>query len=105
MFTAGILYLLFERSILADVKSPQDEQSPPAANDFSRIIMGVQVCYSLLEGIFEDSNVLQIGLIALAMIVTHSSISYIQAREGLPQGTKYVGWITLGNCHSCQPEL
>jgi phosphatidylinositol glycan class N len=101
MFTVGILYLLFERSILAD---PKDEQSSPAADRFSRIIMGVQVGCSLLEGTFEGSNVLQIGLIALAMIVTHSSISYIQAREGLPQGTKYVGWITLGNYHSCQPE-
>jgi phosphatidylinositol glycan class N len=40
MFTVGILYLLFERSILAD---PKDEQSSPAADRFSRIIMGVQV--------------------------------------------------------------
>jgi phosphatidylinositol glycan class N len=48
---------------------------------------------------------LQIGLIALAMIVTHSSISYLQAREGLPLGTKYVGWVTLGNCRLCQPKL
>jgi phosphatidylinositol glycan class N len=50
MFTVGILYLLFERSILADFRSTKDEQSSSATDGFSRIVMGIQVSYSLLEG-------------------------------------------------------
>ncbi|KAF2705680.1 PigN-domain-containing protein [Pleomassaria siparia CBS 279.74] len=78
MFAVGVLYLLFEKSILVDSKASKDELSTSAVDGLSRIIMGIQV-----------------GLVALATIVTKSSIWYIQAREGLPAGTKYVGWITL----------
>jgi phosphatidylinositol glycan class N len=79
MFAVGVLYLLFEKSILADAEASRDELSEPRADGLSRLIIGVQV-----------------GLVALAMIVTKSSVWYIQAREGLPTGTKYIGWITLG---------
>jgi phosphatidylinositol glycan class N len=30
------------------------------------------------------------------MIVTNSSIHYVQARQGLPLGVLVVGWATLG---------
>lgn len=79
MFAVGVLYLLFEKSILYDAESSEDELSNPTVDHSTRVIIGVQV-----------------GLVALAMIVTKSSIWYIQAREGLPTGTKAVGWITLG---------
>ncbi|KAF2795887.1 GPI ethanolamine phosphate transferas-like protein [Melanomma pulvis-pyrius CBS 109.77] len=78
MFTVGAFYLYFEKSIVADAKLSKDKTSSTSVDGLSRIIMGTQV-----------------GLIALAMIVTKSSIWYIQAREGLPPGTKYVGWFTL----------
>jgi phosphatidylinositol glycan class N len=38
----------------------------------------------------------QIGLVALAMIVTHSSATSLQAKQGLPRGNQIVGWIILG---------
>jgi phosphatidylinositol glycan class N len=30
------------------------------------------------------------------MVVTNSSIHYVQARQGLPLGVLVVGWATLG---------
>ncbi|KAK6509928.1 Glycosyl phosphatidyl inositol anchor synthesis, variant 2 [Arthrobotrys musiformis] len=39
---------------------------------------------------------LQCGLIALSMIVTHSSVTSIQAKRGLPPGNQVVGWLILG---------
>ena len=52
MFTVGILYLLFERSILADFRSTNDEQPSSGTDGFSRIVMGIQVSCLLLEGDF-----------------------------------------------------
>lgn len=77
MFAVGALYLLFEKNILADAKS-DDELAEPQADNQSRIILSVQL-----------------GLVLLSMIVTHSSIGYIQARQGLPLGVLVVGWATL----------
>ncbi|KAF2199199.1 PigN-domain-containing protein [Delitschia confertaspora ATCC 74209] len=77
MLAVGIGYLIYEKSILVDSKTSNDSLSP-AQDWVSRVIMGSQV-----------------GLIALAMVVTKSAIWYIQAREGLPLGTQTVGWITL----------
>ncbi|KAF2019347.1 GPI ethanolamine phosphate transferase 1 [Aaosphaeria arxii CBS 175.79] len=78
MFAVGGLYLIFEKSILVDAESSKDELSSPAADGLSRIILGTQI-----------------GLVALAMIVTRSSVWYLNARQGLPLGTQSVGWITL----------
>ena len=38
----------------------------------------------------------QIGLILLAMLVTHSSATSLQAKLGLPQGSQAVGWVVVG---------
>jgi len=76
MASVGILYLLFETSLLA---SPASGSSTATAGDgFSRTIFGTQI-----------------GLIVLAMIVTKSSIASIQAKKGLPAGNQYVGWSVL----------
>jgi hypothetical protein len=66
MFAIGILYLVFERAILEDGKS-QSELSKHELNHTSRIILGIQL-----------------GLVALSMIVTKSSVGYLQARQGIP---------------------
>jgi phosphatidylinositol glycan class N len=77
MFAVGALYLLFEKSILAETNS-NDELAEPRLDDKSRVILSVQL-----------------GLVLLSMIVTKSSIGYIQARQGLPLGVLVVGRATL----------
>ena len=77
MVSVGLLYLLFEKSILAS--SSSGGLASPTADSLSRNILGVQV-----------------GQIVLAMIVTRSSINSIQAKRGLPVGNQVIGWILLG---------
>jgi phosphatidylinositol glycan class N len=69
MASIGLLYLLYEDTILGmSVKG----------RSLSRTIIGVQV-----------------GLIILAMVVTKSSVSSIQAKQGLSLGTQVVGWTVM----------
>ena len=78
MFILGILYIAFEKSILNQVK-PDDKGLASAEPDgLSRAILGVQI-----------------GLIALAMFVTYSSVASLQAKAGLPLGTQVLGWVVL----------
>jgi phosphatidylinositol glycan class N len=77
MFSVGALYLLFERSILADTES-RKELAEPGLDGKSRIVLSVQL-----------------GLVLLSMIVTKSSIDYIQSGQGLPLGELVVGRATL----------
>jgi phosphatidylinositol glycan class N len=77
MFAVGALYLFFEKSIIADTQS-KDELAEPGLDDKSRVVLSVQL-----------------GLVLLSMIVTKSSIGYIQARQGLPLGVLVVGRATL----------
>ena len=76
MGLVGVLYLLFEKSILSGPTT--NTQSPPALDTLPRTILGVQI-----------------GLIVLAMIVTSSSVASIQAKRGLPIGNQVVGWLVL----------
>jgi phosphatidylinositol glycan class N len=46
MFAVGVLYLLFEKSILVDSEPTTDELSSPRADSLSRIIIGIQVRFS-----------------------------------------------------------
>lgn len=83
MFSVGILYLQFEKSILffPPKKWSAGQPSPPptpGSNSFSQSILGVQI-----------------GLILLAMVVTWSSIASLQAKRGLPLGNQVVGWLVL----------
>ncbi|KAL8941845.1 MAG: hypothetical protein Q9211_001653 [Gyalolechia sp. 1 TL-2023] len=90
MASVGLLYLLFEKSILSASSS---ELSSPQADGLSRNILGAQI-----------------GLIVLAMIVTRSSISSLQVKQGLPVGNQVIGWLvlvaslTLPFLHSLQPN-
>ncbi|KAJ5731171.1 GPI ethanolamine phosphate transferase 1 [Penicillium malachiteum] len=78
MFFTGVLYLMFEDTILG--KSSSAPKSPGALSTLgSRVVMGTQV-----------------GLVLLALIVTRSSVSFLQARQGLPLGNQVVGWSVLG---------
>lgn len=43
MAAVGVLYLLFEKSILADAQGSKDELSLPTLDHVSRIILGAQV--------------------------------------------------------------
>ena len=78
MASVGLLYLLFEKSILS-ASSARTELSSPRADGLSRNILGTQI-----------------GLIVLAMIVTRSSITSLQAKRGLPLGNQIIGWLVLG---------
>ena len=44
MVAVGVLYLLFEKSILADSDSTEDELASSSTDGLSRIILGLQVC-------------------------------------------------------------
>ena len=77
MALIGILYLLFEKTILAS--RGQSGQGSQSLDHVSKSIVGAQV-----------------GLILLAMLVTRSSIASLQAKHGLPFGNQVMGWIVLG---------
>ncbi|KAL8656440.1 MAG: hypothetical protein Q9210_000233 [Variospora velana] len=93
MASVGLLYLLFEKSILSASSSARSELSSPQADGLSRNILGAQI-----------------GLVMLAMIVTRSSVASLQAKRGLPAGNQVIGWLvliaslTLPSLHSLQPN-
>ncbi|KAI9678233.1 MAG: Glycosyl phosphatidyl inositol anchor synthesis [Caeruleum heppii] len=78
MFAVGVLYLIFEKSILHDASPDSSQLASGSVDGVSRIIVGIQV-----------------GLIALAMLVTKSSVASLQAKQGLPIGNQVVGWLVL----------
>ncbi|KAI9732570.1 MAG: Glycosyl phosphatidyl inositol anchor synthesis [Cirrosporium novae-zelandiae] len=78
MFLTGLVYILFEDSIMAQSSSEKTKMTPSAIT-LSRGILG-----------------LQCGLVLLAMIVTRSSVASLQAKKGLPLGNQVVGWFVLG---------
>ena len=79
MFAVGVLYLVFETSIIANARASDPKVRVQGLDTTSRNIVGAQI-----------------GLVALAMIVTRSSVITLRARQGLGAGNVYVGWITLG---------
>lgn len=78
MLLIGILYIAFEKSAIVPATSSQDGLAAPKTDRVSRILTGVQI-----------------GLIALAMVVTRSSVASLQAKTGLPLGAQVTGWIVL----------
>lgn len=75
MLFVGILYLLFQHSILGNKSGGS---AIVAMNNLTKCILGLQV-----------------GLIILALIVTRSSVASLQAKRGLPLGNQVVGWTVL----------
>ncbi|EGE78508.1 GPI ethanolamine phosphate transferase 1 [Blastomyces dermatitidis ATCC 18188] len=73
MVLTGLFYLIFEESI-----TPHSKTLSIAVSKGSRRIMGMQT-----------------GMILLAIIVTRSTITSLQAKEGLPLGNQAVGWSIL----------
>lgn len=78
ILTVGVLYILLEKSLLAQTAPSKDGLASNKVDGISRTIMGVQV-----------------GLVALSMLVTRTSVASLQAKQGLPLGAQVVGWITL----------
>ncbi|KKY21532.1 putative gpi-anchor biosynthetic protein [Phaeomoniella chlamydospora] len=76
MFATGILYMVFEKQILARSKASRADISSISSS--SQTIIGIQV-----------------GLILLAILVTRSSVASLQAKQGLPLGNQVVGWFVL----------
>ena len=80
MVLVGILYILFEKSIL----SSTTDGKQASLDGHSGTLLGVQV-----------------GLIMLAMIVTQSSVASLQAKKGLPLGNQVIGWTILSMLKTC----
>ncbi|KAJ4986774.1 phosphatidylinositolglycan class N [Stagonosporopsis vannaccii] len=76
MFLVGAFYLAFEEKILATGRQSSSYEAKTSFN--ARLILSVQL-----------------GLVLLSMIVTNSSIYYVQAKQGLPLGNLVIGWSTL----------
>lgn len=76
MVTVGVVYLICEDIILAEITSRS--RVKPAKNHVARGLVGAQI-----------------GLVILAMLVTRHSALSLQARTGLPRGSQIVGWLTL----------
>lgn len=74
----GLAYILLEKSLLVQTAPGSSSLASNKPDGISRTIMGAQV-----------------GLVALAMLVTRSSVFSLQAKQGLPLGTQIVGWATL----------
>ncbi|BCR82768.1 GPI ethanolamine phosphate transferase 1 [Aspergillus chevalieri] len=74
----GFLYIAFEKRLLVQTLPSKDGLSAADADGVSRAILGLQV-----------------GLVALAMLVTRSSVASLQTKQGLPLGTQIAGWATL----------
>ncbi|KAJ4389846.1 Glycosyl phosphatidyl inositol anchor synthesis [Gnomoniopsis smithogilvyi] len=77
MFVVGAAYLIFEDRILADFSNTL-APSKSSSRYVSRTLVGIQI-----------------GLVALAMVVTRSSALSMQAKQGLPRGNQIVGWLVL----------
>ncbi|KAI9710266.1 MAG: Glycosyl phosphatidyl inositol anchor synthesis [Bogoriella megaspora] len=78
MLIVGVLYLIFEESIINRARHTEEELKLASVDTLSRRILGGQV-----------------GLVALAILVTRSSVLSLQARRGLPLGSQAVGWLVL----------
>ncbi|KAK3644614.1 Glycosyl phosphatidyl inositol anchor synthesis [Elasticomyces elasticus] len=76
ILAVGVIYI--EKSLLSSTSRSKSGLGAPKADGTSRMILGIQV-----------------GLVALAMLVTRSSVASLQAKQGLPLGTQLVGWFTL----------
>ncbi|KAI3402246.1 hypothetical protein diail_175 [Diaporthe ilicicola] len=77
MVAIGVLYLVFEERVLSDF-STTVSKTKHVRKEISRTLIGIQV-----------------GLVALAVVVTRSSVISLRAKQGLPRGNQVVGWLVL----------
>lgn len=107
ILTVGVGYLALEKSLLVQAAPNKEGLGAKKADGISRSILGVQVslplyCTRAGVGVSAEARTTllterwQVGLVALAMLVTRSSVASLQAKQGLPLGTQMVGWFTLG---------
>ena len=82
MVLVGVLYILFEKSILSSTIGSKQA----SLDGLSATLLGVQI-----------------GLIMLAMIITRSSVASLQAKKGLPLGNQVVGWMILSMQNTSNP--
>ncbi|CAK7232526.1 Glycosyl phosphatidyl inositol anchor synthesis [Sporothrix curviconia] len=81
MVAIGVVYLMFEDTILNDftpVSAAQAAATAAARDPISKALLGAQV-----------------GLILLSMLVTRSSALSLQAKLGLPRGNQIVGLLVF----------
>ncbi|CAK7269396.1 Glycosyl phosphatidyl inositol anchor synthesis [Sporothrix epigloea] len=81
MVLIGVIYLLFENTILNDftaVSTVQTAAAASARDPVTKALLGAQV-----------------GLIILSMLVTRSSALSLQAKLGLPRGNQIVGLLVF----------
>lgn len=96
MFGVGLLYLISERHLTKPAKVSKNDLAKVKNDGLSRTILGAQVCQDLLDLYCHHKLiVLEVGLVAVAMLVTRSSVSSLQARQGLPLGAQVTGWVVL----------
>ncbi|KAG6038715.1 Glycosyl phosphatidyl inositol anchor synthesis [Claviceps citrina] len=76
MFIIGLLYMAFEDVVLSDFTWSAKASAPRKV--IQRSLTGIQV-----------------GLIALSMVITRSSALSLQAKQGLPLGNQIAGWFVL----------
>lgn len=77
----GLVYIAFEKILLEQTEPLEHEPITADVDGLSRAIFGGQI-----------------GLIALAMLFTRSSVASLQAKQGLPIATQIFGWATLSKC-------
>ncbi|KFA61569.1 hypothetical protein S40285_04015 [Stachybotrys chlorohalonatus IBT 40285] len=78
MVLVGIFYLAFESFVLADFTRNSSQPAQTSGTGIGRVLTGAQI-----------------GLIIVAMIVTHSTSLSLELKQGLPLGNQVVGWLVL----------
>ncbi|KAK5699743.1 Glycosyl phosphatidyl inositol anchor synthesis [Elasticomyces elasticus] len=81
ILAVGVMYIATEKSLLSSTSRSKSGLGAPKSDGTSRMILGIQV-----------------GLVALAMLVTRSSVASLQAKQGLPLGTQLHFLIRSAGC-------
>ncbi|KAL1297059.1 hypothetical protein AAFC00_004648 [Neodothiora populina] len=75
MLLLGVMYIIYAENVTSQQNSRKPTKATQRPGQLSKVLLGTQL-----------------GLVALAMVVTRSSVSSLQAKKGLPLGTQVVGW-------------
>ena len=94
MAVIGIIYLVFEETIINDFAAASKSASKAVATNAAAVAKD-PISRALLGA--------QVGLIILSMLVTRSSALAIRNKTGLPRGNQIVGLITLFSSFTVMP--